>query len=126
MLQAAMSEASLIIHGPPDMPENAEILGVCGVSIEDAGQNKYGWIVTDFLRWKTLFHRVGRKDAQVSRKERIRVYIFSNTDRLYSRNGWLPSASRNSLPNSTASILARTSRSGRKSWATTTITLPRY
>ncbi|KAK4137043.1 hypothetical protein BT67DRAFT_454718 [Trichocladium antarcticum] len=64
MLQAAMSEASLIIHSPPDIPPNAEILGVCGVSAENADQHKYGWMVADFLHWKTLFYRVGNKEAQ--------------------------------------------------------------
>ncbi|KAK4031642.1 hypothetical protein C8A01DRAFT_21179 [Parachaetomium inaequale] len=56
MLQAAMSETHLILHGPPDLPHNAEILGVCGVSTENADQNKYGWMVADFLHWKLLFH----------------------------------------------------------------------
>lgn len=68
MLQAAMSEASLIIHSPPDIPPNAEILGVCGVSTENADQHKYGWMVADFLHWKTLFYRVGNKEAQVCRR----------------------------------------------------------
>ncbi|KAK3365153.1 hypothetical protein B0T24DRAFT_537702, partial [Lasiosphaeria ovina] len=63
-LKAAVVESSLIIHNPPDIPPKAEILGVCAVSMENADQNKYGWIVADFLRWKTLFHRVGNKAAQ--------------------------------------------------------------
>lgn len=67
MLQAAMSEAALVIHGPPDFPEDAEILGVCGVSSENADQNKYGWIVADFLSWKMLFHGAGLKADQVSK-----------------------------------------------------------
>jgi hypothetical protein len=67
MLQAAMSEASLIIHSPPDIPANAEILGVCGVSADNADQHKYGWMVADFLHWKTLFHKVGNRPAQVCR-----------------------------------------------------------
>ncbi|KAL2135584.1 hypothetical protein VTI74DRAFT_7860 [Chaetomium olivicolor] len=64
MLQAAMSEATLVIHTPPDFPVNAEILGVCGVSKEYSNPTKYGWIVADFLRWKMLFNRVGEKSAQ--------------------------------------------------------------
>jgi hypothetical protein len=36
------------------------------VSAENADQNKYGWIVADFLRWKMLFHRAGPKQLQVS------------------------------------------------------------
>lgn len=54
-----------MIHSPPDIPLDSEILGVCAVSSENADPNKYGWMVTDFLAWKTLFHRVGQKNAQV-------------------------------------------------------------
>ncbi|KAH6628397.1 hypothetical protein F5144DRAFT_515745 [Chaetomium tenue] len=64
MLRAAMSESSLILHGPPDLPRDAEILGVCGVLAENADQNKYGWMVADFLHWKLLFHDLGEKAAQ--------------------------------------------------------------
>lgn len=71
MLRAAMSEASIVIHGPPDFPANAEILGVCGVSAENADQNKYGWMVLDFLMWKSLFHGVGNASAQVSHVEPV-------------------------------------------------------
>ncbi|EAQ89702.1 hypothetical protein CHGG_06321 [Chaetomium globosum CBS 148.51] len=46
MLRAAMSESSLILHGPPDLPRDAEILGVCGISAENADQNKYGWMLS--------------------------------------------------------------------------------
>ncbi|AEO65269.1 uncharacterized protein THITE_2064866, partial [Thermothielavioides terrestris NRRL 8126] len=56
MLQAAMSDAAIVCHAPPDFPFNAEILGVCAVSTENADQNKYGWMVADFLHWKLLFH----------------------------------------------------------------------
>ncbi|KAK3298498.1 uncharacterized protein B0H64DRAFT_429696 [Chaetomium fimeti] len=64
MLEGAMSEAYLILHGPPDLPGDAEILGVCGVSTENADQNKYGWMVADFLHWKLLLHNLGEKAAQ--------------------------------------------------------------
>jgi hypothetical protein len=66
MLQAAMSDAAIVCHAPPDFPFNAEILGVCAVSAENADQNKYGWMVADFLHWKLLFYGVGAKAAQVS------------------------------------------------------------
>ncbi|KAH6854975.1 hypothetical protein B0I37DRAFT_422952 [Chaetomium sp. MPI-CAGE-AT-0009] len=64
MLQAAISEAYLVLHGPPDLPHNAEILGVCGISTENADQNKYGWMVADFLHWKLLLHGLDEKTAQ--------------------------------------------------------------
>ncbi|KAG7291792.1 hypothetical protein NEMBOFW57_001812 [Staphylotrichum longicolle] len=64
MLQAAASEAHIAVHGPPDFPFNAEILGVCGVPAEMSDENKYGWMVADFLHWKLLFHGVGYKTAQ--------------------------------------------------------------
>ncbi|GAB1311703.1 hypothetical protein MFIFM68171_01913 [Madurella fahalii] len=67
MLQAAMSEASVVIHGPPDFPEDAEILGVCAVSTENADQNKYGWMVADFLSWKTLFHGTWLSSLDISK-----------------------------------------------------------
>ncbi|KAK4102276.1 hypothetical protein N658DRAFT_515481 [Parathielavia hyrcaniae] len=66
MLQAAMSEAHLVLHGPPDFPIDAEILGVCGVSAENADQNKYGWIVADFLHWKTAFHATWLSSLDIS------------------------------------------------------------
>lgn len=67
MLRAAMPDACLVTHGPPDFPVDARILGVCGVSATNADPNKYGWIVADFLSWKTIFHGVGNDAAKVSR-----------------------------------------------------------
>ncbi|KAK3902871.1 hypothetical protein C8A05DRAFT_15122 [Staphylotrichum tortipilum] len=64
IIQAAMSEAHLVVHGPPDFPANAQVLGICGVSEENAHVGKYAWIVADFLHWKTLFFGVGFKSAQ--------------------------------------------------------------
>ncbi|KAK3392951.1 hypothetical protein B0H63DRAFT_504951 [Podospora didyma] len=63
-VQGTVIEVSMVVHNPPDIPSKAEILGVVAVSSENADQNKYGWIVTDFLAWKTLFYRVGEKAAQ--------------------------------------------------------------
>lgn len=65
-LQAAASESSLIIHNPPDIPLNAEVIGVCAVPQEYADHNKYGWIVGDFMSWKAIFDDVGTKTSQVS------------------------------------------------------------
>ncbi|KAK0628560.1 hypothetical protein B0T17DRAFT_632102 [Bombardia bombarda] len=64
MMRAATTEASIIIHNPPDFPKDAEILGICGVSEKNADQNKYGWMAADFLAWMTLFHGVGQKIFQ--------------------------------------------------------------
>lgn len=77
MLQAAMSDATLICHAPPDFPSEAEILGVCAVSAENADQNKYGWVVADFLHWKLLFHGVGNKAAQVTRAARLNLTWYT-------------------------------------------------
>ncbi|KAH6630464.1 hypothetical protein B0J18DRAFT_378944 [Chaetomium sp. MPI-SDFR-AT-0129] len=64
MLQAAMSEVPLLLHCPPDFPQNSEIIGVCGVSAENSDQNKYGWMVADFLHWKLLSNGIGDRKAQ--------------------------------------------------------------
>ena len=73
VLRAAMPEASLIIHGPPDFHEAAEILGVCGVSAENAKQNRYSWMVADFLTWKMLLHQAGVRTHQVREKSLINI-----------------------------------------------------
>ncbi|KAK4168608.1 hypothetical protein QBC43DRAFT_366468 [Cladorrhinum sp. PSN259] len=63
-LQDAMSEASLLLHCPPDFPKDAEIVGVCALSDELTGQSQYGWMVADFLSFKLAFYRVGHRDHQ--------------------------------------------------------------
>ncbi|KAK3996896.1 hypothetical protein QBC44DRAFT_230666, partial [Cladorrhinum sp. PSN332] len=63
-LQAAISEASLILHCPPDFPKDAEVVGVCAVSDNLAGQSQYAWMVADFLGFKLAFYRVGHRDHQ--------------------------------------------------------------
>lgn len=70
-LQAALAESSLIIHNPPDIPPTAEVIGVCAVSRDHADQNKYGWMVADFMSWKSLFYGVGTETSQVSYQHTI-------------------------------------------------------
>lgn len=65
-LQAALGEATLMIHCPPDIPSDAEIMGVCAVPKHLSGRNKYDWIAHDFLVWKSLFCDVGNPAFQVS------------------------------------------------------------
>ncbi len=65
-LRAAMTEANLIVHSPPDIPLDAEVLGFCAVSKANSDGNKYGWIVVDYLAWKTMLHGVGEMISQVS------------------------------------------------------------
>jgi hypothetical protein len=65
-LRAAISETPILIHSPPDIPKDAEIMGVCALSDNLAGTDQYAWIGVDFLRWKTLFHGVGKAAFQVS------------------------------------------------------------
>ncbi|KAK1833145.1 hypothetical protein QBC39DRAFT_402123, partial [Podospora conica] len=55
-LKAALTDASLIVHSPPDIPPDSEIVGVCAVDETNAGPNRLGWIAADFVVWKTLFH----------------------------------------------------------------------
>ncbi|KAK0655849.1 hypothetical protein B0T16DRAFT_316306, partial [Cercophora newfieldiana] len=55
-LQAAFCEVPVLIHSPPDINRNTEIMGVCGLSEHLSGTNKYAWIAVDFLRWKTLLY----------------------------------------------------------------------
>ncbi|KAK4124817.1 hypothetical protein N657DRAFT_632768 [Parathielavia appendiculata] len=75
IFQAAMPEAYLVLwrQGPPDFPIDAQILGICGVSAENADPNKYGWMVADFLHWKTAFNAVHTKKLQVNAKPECRV-----------------------------------------------------
>jgi hypothetical protein len=63
-LQAAMSEASLIVHGPPDLPDDVEVLGAYGVSKENSEMTKYGWMLNDFLSWMLLFNQRGHSQGQ--------------------------------------------------------------
>lgn len=65
-LQAAATEASLIIHNQPDFPVNSKVLGICAVPEEHADSSKYGWMVADFLAWKTILYGVGARSSQVS------------------------------------------------------------
>ncbi|KAK1758606.1 hypothetical protein QBC47DRAFT_411290 [Echria macrotheca] len=55
----AMAETSIIVHAPPDMPRDAEILGVLGLAQKHATGQRYGWMVTDYLAWKILFRNCG-------------------------------------------------------------------
>jgi hypothetical protein len=65
-LQAAIGEANILMHSPPDIGPGAEIMGVCAVSEQLSGMEKYGWIARDFLVWKSLFNGVGNPAFQVS------------------------------------------------------------
>ncbi len=65
-LREAAMEASLILHSPPDFPDGTQIIGICSVASADMHPNRYGWMVADFLRWKSLFQGVGNPDDQVS------------------------------------------------------------
>jgi hypothetical protein len=64
-LKAALAEASLVVHCPPDIPLDTEIVGVCAVDEIHAVPNGLGWIAADFIAWKTLFHNVGQAHHQV-------------------------------------------------------------
>ncbi|KAK4453405.1 hypothetical protein QBC34DRAFT_261178, partial [Podospora aff. communis PSN243] len=55
-LLSAISETTILIHSPPDIPKDAEIMGVCALSDNVAGADQYAWIGVDFLRWKALFY----------------------------------------------------------------------
>lgn len=66
-LHAAMSEASLIIHNPPDFPKDAEVVGICTLAEDFKSSNQYGWMVADFLSFKSALYRVGHRDHQVCR-----------------------------------------------------------
>ena len=65
-LRVAMTESSLIIHNPPDIPKTGEVIGVCAVPQEYAGKDKYAWMVGDFMTWKSIFYGVGEATSQVS------------------------------------------------------------
>ncbi|KAK3336407.1 hypothetical protein B0T19DRAFT_471494 [Cercophora scortea] len=63
-IRAGATEAALVVHCPPDFYVNAEILGVCALSEENASKSKYGWVLDDFLKWKTLFYGFGDQPQQ--------------------------------------------------------------
>ncbi|KAK3330511.1 hypothetical protein B0H66DRAFT_469846, partial [Apodospora peruviana] len=65
-LRAAMTEASLIVHNPPDIPIPSQVLGICAVPEEYADQHKYGWMVADFLAWKTLLYHTWLSSLDIS------------------------------------------------------------
>ncbi|KAL1836599.1 hypothetical protein VTJ49DRAFT_4888 [Mycothermus thermophilus] len=58
-LYAAMEEAYMITHAPPDFPRDAEIIGICAVSDINADLKKYDWIVDDFYMWRHLLNQAG-------------------------------------------------------------------
>jgi hypothetical protein len=62
----AMAETPIIVHSPPDMPRDAEILGVLGLAPKHATGQRYGWMVTDYLAWKILFRNSGNASDKVS------------------------------------------------------------
>ena len=65
-VERAASEASLIVHSPPDLVDGSQVIGVCTVTTDDMHPNRYGWMVTDFLRWKSLFQQTGYLYEHVS------------------------------------------------------------
>jgi hypothetical protein len=65
-LANVVNDLSIIIHAPPDFPQGSEILGVCGVSEENSGSEAFGWMVKDFLAWKSLHYQVGHRQSQVT------------------------------------------------------------
>jgi hypothetical protein len=67
-LQAALAETAIITHTPPDIPGNAEILGVCAISKILSSPSKYGWMATDLVAWKNFFQKVVVRKDQVSAK----------------------------------------------------------
>ncbi|KAM7209651.1 hypothetical protein V8F20_000054, partial [Naviculisporaceae sp. PSN 640] len=56
ILQSAATEATLVVHNPPDVPANSQVLGICAVPEEYADPNNYGWMVADFVAWKAIFY----------------------------------------------------------------------
>jgi len=67
-LQAALAETAMVIHTPPDIPGDAEILGVCAISKILSSPGKYGWVAKDLVAWKDFFHKVVARKDQVSTK----------------------------------------------------------
>ncbi|KAK4232275.1 hypothetical protein QBC38DRAFT_463628 [Podospora fimiseda] len=63
-LQAAIAEASLILHSPPDFPKDAEVVGICALADNFTDQSQYAWMIADFLGFKLAFYRIGHRDHQ--------------------------------------------------------------
>ena len=55
LLREALPDASIILHTPPDVPSDVGVLGICGLSSANASQDRYGWMVADFLAWHHMF-----------------------------------------------------------------------
>ncbi|KAI0169780.1 hypothetical protein GGR52DRAFT_482263 [Hypoxylon sp. FL1284] len=52
----APGAATFVTNTVPDIPPNAQIIGLCTVSQASAGKNALGWHVADFLAYKALLH----------------------------------------------------------------------
>ena len=63
--KSATADISFTIHSMPDIPANAQIIGICALNKEDALPENHGWIVSDLLAFKQLMFKEGNKDAQI-------------------------------------------------------------
>lgn len=68
--RAAIAEAYIVIHTPPDFPTDAVFMGVLAMSEAYTDQNSYGWMATDFLTWKVLMYTASSQLDQVSSRAR--------------------------------------------------------
>lgn len=49
-------DATYITHSIPDIPPHSHVVGLCTVSRDQAGMDKLGYHITDFLSFKYLLH----------------------------------------------------------------------
>lgn len=62
-LLRASAEAAVVIHGPPSIPKDSEIVGFCAVSDTVARPGQYDWIVNDFMAWKSAFEDISENQV---------------------------------------------------------------
>lgn len=67
-------------HALPDTPSNTIIIGVCGVSEENAHPSKQGWSLSDFCALNYLLKGVGRRQLWISPTSEDRLLHLINTD----------------------------------------------
>jgi hypothetical protein len=78
LLREALPDASIIIHVPPDVPSDVGVLGICGLSSTNASQDRYGWMVVDFLTWHHMLTALdGSSEVRHAISIALRDYSFS-------------------------------------------------
>lgn len=82
-LKDVMKIAPFVTHNIPKFPRNSQIVGLCNVPFENAGNGKQGWMISDFLAFKSLL-----KAGVVTPKENQVTSLFPLVARSSSAHRW--------------------------------------